>query len=74
MFGRFCGLSPIINISIMCLSVKVSLTVGQLSHLISTLLLRPYKFSTITRRGFFFPLLPLIQASLIYYSVFNLAI
>lgn len=67
----------------MCLSVKVSLTVGQLSLLLSTLLLRPYKFSTITRQGFFSPssrnyscllCLPLILASLIYYSVFNLAI
>lgn len=80
MFGRFCRLSPTINISALCLSLKVSLTVGQLSLLLllSTLLLRPYKFSTITRQGFFFYScllrLPLILASLIYYSVFNLAI
>lgn len=54
MLGRFCRLSPIINISIKCLSVKLILTVGSVPHLVSTYLLCPYKFSTITCQGFFF--------------------
>lgn len=53
MVWRFCRLSPVITISIKCLSVKVILTVGCVSPLVSTHLLCPYKFSTITCQGFF---------------------
>lgn len=85
MFGRFCRLSPIINISIKGFAVKVILTVGRvspLSLLISCALINSRQLHA--KASFFFSKsrnyscllysLSLILASLIYYSVFNLAI